>query len=255
PTDRELLATVEACRAHPNLTLEVCGIAGLPFTSEKARSQECALVEKLRGLGCDVGSQRLEAQPGALVTQHPERFDMETDARTFDEFVAWFAERGHVTNGEYPMVRFRDPAVEDAVQRAADAVNELARPAVGAETALDVNVPMVSSVASTMETHLGAWLGSHAVPPKLAKTPVTVVRSARGEGVACAPTLTPPRFSDPNVQAGESGAAILAALAAFERPTAPGVAMKHLRTTARLDLESAHELVEHLAATHLVRRA
>src|SRR5262249_38588100 len=76
PTDAELFDAVTACRRHPNLKLEVCGIAGLPHTSDRALSEELPLVEALLAQGCDVGSQRLESQPGALVTQHADRFDM-----------------------------------------------------------------------------------------------------------------------------------------------------------------------------------
>ena len=112
PTDAQLMDAVDMCRAHPNLKLEVCGIAGLPHTSEAALAEELPLVEKLLEKGCDVGSQRLESQPGALVTQHADRFGMVSDASSFDGFVKFFARRGHASSGEFPMIRFSEARVE-----------------------------------------------------------------------------------------------------------------------------------------------
>ena len=81
------------CRRHPNLDVEISGIAGLPFASEATLEEERRLVERVIGLDCVVGYQRLEAQPGALVTEHPARFDMVTEARTFTEFLDYFERR------------------------------------------------------------------------------------------------------------------------------------------------------------------
>jgi hypothetical protein len=219
PTDEELLQTVDACRAHPNLKLEVCAIAGLPHTSERALKQELPLVERLLEKGCDVGSQRLESQPGALVTQHADRFDMVSDASTFDGFVEWFAERDHASAGAFPMIRYRDATVEGHVERTFERVHETIekrtrKPAITGKTKL------INTVDSKRQVPLGDWLGGHRVPAKLAKEPLTVVRSRDGAGLACAPKLSERAFTDPNLQQGTAATAILSVLDAFTQATA-----------------------------------
>ncbi len=255
PTDRELLATVEACKRFDNLKLEVCGIAGLPFTSERALAQEGALVERLLDLGCDVGSQRLEAQPGALVTQHPDRFDMVSDAKTFDEFVAWFSERGHLTNGAFPMVTFRDAKVERAVQRAADQVQALiARHAPAAvEPTLHDSTRLVTSLASRGETTLGQWLGPHVAPEGLFDEPVTLFRTVDGAGLACSTTLSERRFTDPSVQQGTTAKAIVATLEAFKTPVALSTGVHQVVKRAKVAAAEAESVVHELVAGRFVR--
>lgn len=249
PTDRELLATVEACRAYPNLKLEVCGIGGLPFTSAKARAQEGALVEQLLGMGCDVGSQRLEAQPGALVTQHPDRFEMVTDARSFEEFVDWFAQRGHASGGAFPMIRYADPKVEAEVQRAADELQaKVERQALKKAKPISGRTKLVTAIASTLEVQLGDWLGRHLVPKRFADEPVTVMRSVDGAGLACAPRLSERRFSDPNVQQGATAEVILTAIRAFAKPVTIDATIARLGVEAGLDPDSAREVIDQLAA-------
>ncbi len=75
-SDAELMKLIESCRRHPNLDIEISGIAGLPFASKATLAEERRLVDRVMELDCIVGYQRLEAQPGALVTEHPARFDM-----------------------------------------------------------------------------------------------------------------------------------------------------------------------------------
>ncbi len=214
PTDAELMEAVDACRAFPNLTLEVCGIAGLPHTSERALSEELPLVEKLLERGCDVGCQRLESQPGALVTQHASRFGMVSDASSFESFVRFFEQRGHLSSGEFPMIRFRDVRVEASVQRTFERVWERIRKP---QAVLGPRTKLASAVASRAETTLGAWLGDWRVPVKLRGEELTVLRSRDGAGLACAPGLK--GFEDPNVQVGAEASALLAALDVFAKPT------------------------------------
>jgi hypothetical protein len=256
PTDRELMATVEACRRFSNLKLEVCGIGGLPFTSQKARAQEGALVAKLLSLGCDVGSQRLESQPGSLVTQHPERFDMVTDARSFDEFVSWFEIRGHASAGAFPMIRYRDAAVEAEVQRAADELQTAVRHhAEKKTTVVTGRTKLVTAIASTGQVALGDWLGRHQVPKKVANETVTVMRSIDGAGLACAPRLSERQFSDPNVQQGDTAKAILSALSAFAKPATIDAGVTRLQAELRLDPESAREVIDHLTEGRFIQPA
>jgi hypothetical protein len=254
PTDRQLLAAVEACRAHANLKLEVCGIAGLPFTSEKALAQERRLVEKLLSLGCDVGFQRLEAQPGALVTQHPERFGMVSEARTFTEFLRWFEERSPNLEGAVPMVRFRERSLEVKVERATNDLREfVSEQAVESQASVTETTRLQSAVASTFQLALGDWLGRHLVPRHVANEPITVVRAASGEGLACAPRLDPRTFADKNLEQGEVARAILDVLAAFERPLRLETALSRLRSKSRLDPRVAREIIDGLTTGRLLK--
>ncbi|MBL8958064.1 MAG: cobalamin-dependent protein [Myxococcaceae bacterium] len=223
PTDAELLDAVAACREHPNLTLEVCAIAGLPHTSRAALAEELPLVEKLLELGCDVGCQRLECQPGALVTRHPDRFGMVADASTFDGFVKWFAERGHDSSGAFPMIRFADAKLERAVERGFEALYERIQKepeGFGAKTKL------ISSVVSRQTPTLGEWLGAWRVPAKLAGERLTVLRSENGGGLACAPKLK--GFDDPLVESGPAATGLLAALETFAKPARADAAPREL---------------------------
>lgn len=246
-SDRELVTLIEACRQFPNLEIEISGIAGLPFASQATLEQELALVERVIGLGCEVGSQRLEAQPGALVTEHPARFEMRSEARTFTEFLDYFEQR-EPGDDSVPMLRFLDPALEEAVQRTSDQVDALAwgyRETTRA-VPLGEGTRLLNTAPSTRQLALGDWLGSHRVPARVAGEPVTVVRSVDGTTIACAPSLTHRRFSDPALVQEEDGAILLAALEAFERPTRVARAETVLGEKVGLDPGEARELIEHL---------
>jgi hypothetical protein len=257
PTDRQLLEVVEACRRHPTLELELCGIAGLPFASAATLEEERGLVERLLSLGCRVGLQRLEAQPGALVTEHPGRFGMASEATTFGQFLTYFRERDPVAgDGTVPMLRFQDRALEQAVATTSRELEALV------QHHADARLPVVeggtrlqSAPAATGVHELGAWLGAYRVPARLAQEPVTVVRSLDGSGLSCAPTVAPGRFEDPALVQGEEAQAVLAVLEAFARPTTVDAALSGLRRRARLDLDSARELVDHLAAGRFLQPA
>jgi hypothetical protein len=246
-TDQELLQLIDSCRRHPNLDVEISGIAGLPFASAATLDEELRLVERVISLDCVVGYQRLEAQPGALATEHPARFGLVSEAKSFTEFLDYF-ERREPGDVSVPMLRFGDAALEEAVEQTSRHVDALA-----AEhrerrrrIPLDGRTRLVNTAPSTQQFKLGDWLGSHRVPAKVAGEPVTVVRSVEGFGLACAPSVSPRRFSDPTLDQGEDGKILLTALAAFERPTPVARAVAQLGTKARLDPDAAHEVIEHL---------
>ncbi|MCP3169589.1 B12-binding domain-containing radical SAM protein [Myxococcus qinghaiensis] len=245
--DSELLQVIDACRRHPNLDMEISGIGGLPFTDTARLAEELRLVERVISLDCVVGYQRLEAQPGALVTEHPARFDMVSEAKTFKEFVDYFEQRepGDVS---VPMIRFRDAALEAAVQRNSDQVDALAWKHRDTRRTVDVNgrTRLLNTAPSTRRFTLGEWLGQHRAPAKVAQEPVTVLRSVDGITLTCAPTVSPRKFSDPTLVQGQDGAILLAALAAFERPATVSSAVSQLGTKARLDPHSAREVIDHL---------
>lgn len=246
-SDRELFEVIERCRRHANMDIEISGIAGLPFASAATLKEEVRLVERVISQDCLVGYQRLEAQPGALATEHPDRFDMVSEARTFAEFLDYF-ERREPGEVSVPMLRFRDAALEAAVQRTSEHVEALA----GEHEAVKRSVPingrtrLLNTAPSTLQFKLGEWLGPHRVPVKVAQEPVTVVRSVNGTGLVCAPSVSPRRFTDPTLDQGEDGRILLTALAAFERPTTVASAVAHLGAKVRLDPESAREVIDHL---------
>lgn len=246
-SDAELLAFIEHSRRYKNIEVEVSGIAGLPFASDATLEEELRLVETVIGLGCVGGYQRLEAQPGALVTDQPARFGMATEARTFAEFLAYFEQRepGEVT---VPMLRFQDDALEEAVRSTSEHVAALAWD----YRASRRNVPVTrrtrlrNTAPSTLRFTLGEWLGTHNVPAKVAQEEVTVFRSVYGAGLVCAPSVSPRRFTDPTLAQGADGRILLAALAAFEQPTTVAQAVTQLGATVKLDPRSAREAIDHL---------
>jgi len=67
-----------------------------------------------------------------------------------------------------------------------------------------------------------------------------------GTGIACAPSVSPRKFTDPTLDQGEDGKILLSALAAFEKPTTVASAVSQLGAKVRLDPGSAHEVIEHL---------
>ena len=246
-TDQQLLDLIDACRRHPNLDIEVSGIGGLPFAGRTTLEEEVRLVERVISLDCVVGYQRLEAQPGALVTEHPARFGMVTEARTFTEFLDYFEQRepGAVT---VPMIRFTDVALEEDVQRTSDQIDALAWAHRAAKRKVPVHgrTRLLNTSPSTQEFELGAWLGAHRVPAKVSHERVTVVRSVDGTGLNCAPTVNPGKFSDPTLAQGEDGEILLTALATFKRPTTVAAAVASLGKEARLDPSAAREVIDHL---------
>ncbi len=247
-SDQQLLEIIDGCRRHKNLDVEVSGIAGLPFASAATLEEEVRLVERVISLDCLVGYQRLEAQPGALATEHPARFDLVSEARTFTEFLEYFEQREPGDVSSVPMLRFRDAALEKAVQRTSDHVETLARKHEERKLRIAINgrTRLVNTSPSTLQFKLGEWLGSHRVPAKVAQEQVTVVRSVNGTGMACAPAVNPRRFTDPTLDQGEDGKILLTTLAVFERPTTVASAVSQLGAKAKLDPGSAHEVIEHL---------
>jgi hypothetical protein len=253
PSNRQLLTAIDECQRHPNLRLEVGGIAGLPFTTPRALDEERQLIEKLLARGCAIAYQRLESQPGALVTEHAGRFEMVSEARTFAEFFEFFARR-EVGDPAVPMVRYLDPALETAVQDTCDTVQLLQVQAAATDLVLEGRTRLVTT-ASRRQVALGDWLGAHRVPARVASEPVTVVRAVDGAGLVCAPALNPRRFSDPMLEQGASGAAVLAALDAFERPTTVEVAQAQLTASQNLRARAARALIEHLATGRFLQPA
>jgi hypothetical protein len=181
---------------------------------------------------------------------------MVTDARSFDEFVSWFEIRGHASAGAFPMIRYRDAAVEAEVQRAADELQTAVRHhAEKKTTVVTGRTKLVTAIASTGQVALGDWLGRHQVPKKVANETVTVMRSIDGAGLACAPRLSERQFSDPNVQQGETAKAILSALSAFAKPATIDAAVTRLQAELRLDPESAREVIDHLTEGRFIQPA
>jgi hypothetical protein len=146
------------------------------------------------------------------------------------------------------MLRFRDAELEKAVQRTSDHVDSLAweHRAARRKVPLNGRTRLRNTAPSTLRFKLGDWLGPHKVPAKVAQEPVTVVRSVDGTGMACAPSVSPRRFTDPTLDQGEDGQILLSTLAAFERPTTVASAVTQLGSKLRLDPHSAHEVIEHL---------
>ena len=256
-TDAQLFEIIEGCRRHKNLDVEVSGIAGLPFASAATLKEEVRLVEKVIALDCLVGYQRLEAQPGALATEHPARFGLVSEARSFSEFLDYFERREPGDVSSVPMLRFGDAALEKAVQRTSEHVDGLARRHEEKKHRVEVHgrTRLVNTAPSTLRFKLGEWLGPHRVPAKVAQEPVTVVRSVNGTSLTCAPSLSPRRFADPSLDLGEDGRILLSTLAAFERPTTVSQAVAQLGAKARLDPNSAHEVIEHLVGGRFLQPA
>ena len=250
PTNEELFKVIDRCKAFPNLQLEISGIAGLPYATQATLLEERKLVEQVLGLGCSIGYQRLESQPGALVTEHPDRFGMTSEASDFGEFLEYFEQRPEGQN-TVPMVRFADKKFEQAVQRTSDEVDAMIWDAVAQKNdlAIDGKTRLINRAAFTQQFDLGAWLGSYRVPAKFAREKVTVVRSIDGAGLSCTPTVSRKKFSDPLLQQGEEGSALLDVLAAFDKPTTVNAALQKLKT------RSAQDVIEHLAAGKFLQRA
>ncbi|MCA2979283.1 MAG: cobalamin-dependent protein [Myxococcaceae bacterium] len=246
PTDDALARAIDDCLRAPNLELEVCGIAGLPFATPASLAEERALMERVLRRGCKVGYQRLQSQPGALVTAHPERFGMHSDAVTYDDFLAWFSRRGSARKG-IPMVTFRDAALEKAVQHNCAQLDATIEGfAVKRAPKVTGRTRVKATLLGRREVPLGDWLGRYKVPAKAQGVPVTVLRSYTGLGLAVAPSLDPRAFDDPMVESGANAAAVLEALEVCARPVTLDEATGRLARAQGLDPESAGALLEHL---------
>lgn len=245
PTDRELFAFVEAARAFPNLELEISGIAGLPFASQKTLKQEAELVQQLLSLGCMIGYQRLESQPGALVTEHPERFGMISEARTFDDFVRWFEEIDPSAR-TVPMVRYADRKLEAAVQRTSDELDALvwAQLEKKHHVELEGDMRLVSAAVASATVPLGQWLGRYRVPAKFAKAEVTTFRARNGAGLSLLPSVDERQFSDPALVQGREARVLLEVMRRLEKPG---------RVSALR--EAPRDVVTHLAETGFLQRS
>lgn len=252
PTDEALRGVVAAAARFPSLQLEVSGIAGLPFASAATLAEERALVRSLLEAGCTVGYQRLESQPGALVTEHPARFGMVSEATAFDEFLHYFSQVDASTR-TVPMVRFADAAFEAQVEEAFQRVTEdVFRAVERRERAAVRPTSRLERVAHLSTTTLGAWLGAHRCEPKLSGVPVTVARGRDGAGLALAPALAPKQGRPVRVEGGPDAQLVLHALDAFAAPTRVRDAAAALERSARLGPADTASLVEHLVKAKLL---
>lgn len=248
PSDAQLAQVIARCRRHPNLELEVSGIAGLPGASAATLDEERRLVERLLGEGCVVGYQRLEAQPGASVTEEPARYGMVSEASTFEQFLDFF-ERHDVAEGRVPMVRFADRKLEAAVHRTSEhlAAQVRERAERAQSVPLTARTRLRDATAARREVTLGDWLGRFQVPERLWPSTVTVLRSRDGHGLACAPALEARGFAHPSLVQGEDARVLLSMLEAFGEPTTVDAGVSQVVARSSLDRRSAHEAVEHLA--------
>lgn len=249
PTDDELMQVIERVQRHPNLELEVSGIAGLPFSDRQRLREERELVERVLSLGCSVGYQRLQAQPGALVTEHPDRFGMTTQARSFGEFLQYF-EEVDPTTVTVPMIHYADESLEAAVQATSDEVDAMVFDAADARARVDVqgNTRLINAAAATKTFSVGAWLGSHRAPAKVAKEQVTVVRSTTGNGLSCAPDV---EFDEPLLQQGDEARALLDVLGAFKTAKTVDAVVKAMKPT--LPPPVTREVIDYLATGRFLR--
>ncbi len=228
-TDPEVDEVIAYSRRYPNVEVEVSGIAGLPYASAATLEEEERLVDAVIARGCVAGYQRLEAQPGAAVTDKAEKFGMRTEARTFSEFLDYF-ERRPPGDSSVPMVRFAEDALEEAVAETADRVLERAHTyRVTRRMVALTGRTRLRKAAPIQQTYtLGAWLGTHVAPPRLANEAVTVVRSRLGTELVCAPSVRAPAF--PGMSQGEEARCLLATLDAFAAPTTVATAAAAVRS-------------------------
>lgn len=253
PTDAELERIIDDAQRRPNLELEISGIASLPFATKDTLKEERKLIGHLLSRGCTIGYQRLESQPGALVTEHPSRFHMVSEATSFSEFLHYFEEIDPSTR-TVPMVRYADRKFETQVEGTfAELDDQILEAAAQRERVrLGPEVKLVNAAAETSVLTLGQWLGDHRVPTSLRQEKITTVRSTNGTGLVCAPTVSERKFPEPSLHLGDEGKAVLAALNAFKQPTSLRQAISKLKLDPNLSLE----LIDHLAQArflHVVR--
>ncbi|MBS2028538.1 MAG: cobalamin-dependent protein [Deltaproteobacteria bacterium] len=247
PTNAELFNFIELSRKNRNVELEVSGIAGLPLASKETLREELKFAETVIAMDCVGGYQRLEAQPGALVTDRPERYDMQTEARSFSEFLSYF-EQLEPGDNSVPMIRFKDRALEAEVQRTAEQVSELA----WAHRTKRREVPMkattrLRTAASSRQFTMSDWFGSHGVPARVAKEPMTVVRSTYGAYLNLTTAVSPRKFADPSLRHGEEARILQAALLTFDQPIPVPQGVTRLASSARIDAQTAREAIQFLA--------
>ena len=113
----------------------------------------------------------------------------------------------------------------------------------------------IKAVSEQRKVSAGAWLGEHLVPAKVRSHPLTVMRAADGAGVACAPSLDPRTFSDPNIEQGEAAVAILEAMAAFDSPSTLDAAVTRMVKRAGLDPDLAQAVIEQLIDGQFIQTA
>ncbi len=255
PTDAELFEVIEHCRSHGNVELEVSGIAGLPFASKQTLKEESHLVDQVMAMGCLVGYQRLQSQPGALVTEHADRFAMRSEARNFDEFMAFFAGREIAVDTSLPMLRFTDEALESAVQVASEVTDAkmIAQVEAREHQSLRASTVLHDASASATVFSLGEWLGTFQAPKGWAGQPVHIIRAINGHGLACAPGIRSRQPVNPGVIQGDDARLLLSVLRAFEHPTSVAAAQAALRKQS-VDANTSAEAISHLAAGHFLRQ-
>ena len=91
------------------------------------------------------------------------------------------------------------------------------------------------------------WFGTHGVPARVAKEPMTVVRSTYGAYLNLTTAVSPRKFADPSLRQGEEARILEAALSAFSQPTPVAQGVSRLASSARIDAHTAREAIQFLA--------
>jgi hypothetical protein len=119
-TNKDILAFFDDCEKYSTIFYGLFSIFGLPFATVEDLKAEREFVEQLeeRSAYLPESNLLLEVQPGSMVTENAQMFNMDVETKTFWEYLKYFEETGQVGRSSL-RVKFQDMAMDARIVESA----------------------------------------------------------------------------------------------------------------------------------------
>lgn len=112
-TDDEIIRFFDFCEQFDNCDVDIYTIAGMPFYQEADMEEDKILIERLKQYRCfhNIEWGRLHAQPGSLLSMEAEKYGMQSDAVTYEDFLEYSKKNYNLSNGYPDMQSYQYPYI------------------------------------------------------------------------------------------------------------------------------------------------
>ena len=102
-SDNELFNFLRFCEQFENCEVDIYSIAGMPYYTDNDINEEKQVLEKLNTFRCFHSLEwgRLHAQPGALLAEQSDRFEMSSSANSYEHYLD-YSNKNYYSDKGYP---------------------------------------------------------------------------------------------------------------------------------------------------------
>lgn len=113
-SDNELFEFMRLCEQFENCEVDIYSIAGMPYYSDSDIDEENRVLDKLKRFRCFHSLEwgRLHAQPGALLAEHAEKFEMSSSANCYENYLDYSNKNYYSDNGYPEMSSYNYPYID-----------------------------------------------------------------------------------------------------------------------------------------------